>query len=82
MPVSRHELSRATPTLLTALAYEAVFRVPVAELFPGAMNAVRLSVEDRIRAFKKELENSALRGRKAIPIAQKLVWTSERELGE
>ena len=79
-PVSRHERSRAIPPLLTALAYEAIFHVPVGELFPGVMDAVGMSVEDRIREFKRELEDSSARGSKALLTAQKLEWICGREV--
>lgn len=79
-PVSRHELSKSLPPLLSALAYEVVFGIPAGEIFPGVKQAVATIVEERIRAFREELENSTVHGRRAIPIAQKLEWICERNL--
>lgn len=78
-PVSRHERSRVLPTLLTGLAYEAIFQAPVAELFAGLKDVVGITVEERIRELKRELEQSNARGSKALLIAQKLEWMCERE---
>jgi transcriptional regulator with XRE-family HTH domain len=49
--VSRYERGRHLPPLRTALAYEAMLSVPVAQLFPAAFTAVRRSL--RIRAKRR-----------------------------
>lgn len=45
--VSRHETFRRMPSLATALRYEAIFGVPVRELFPGEFHKVELAVHER-----------------------------------
>ena len=40
--ISGHERLRSLPPLLTALAYEVVFRVPVGVLFSGFANSLRV----------------------------------------
>jgi transcriptional regulator with XRE-family HTH domain len=47
--VRHYEQSHRLPPLETALAYEAVFGVPVAELFPGLYAAARKAVRMRAR---------------------------------
>lgn len=47
--VSRYEHGRHLPPLMTALAYEAMFGVPVAELFPSAFGAARAELRRRAR---------------------------------
>lgn len=73
--VSRHEKSLALPPLATALCYEAIFGVPVSDLFPGLKLTVRQAVEDRISEFERELQTSSgvLNGQ-----ARKLAWLDER----
>ncbi len=53
--ISRYERHGRLPPLATALAYEAVFGVPVAELFSGAYRAVRESIQARARRRAEKL---------------------------
>ncbi len=53
--VSRHESGRREPTLKAALAYAAVYRVPVEELFPGLAQAAQMKVIGRKQALLTEL---------------------------
>ena len=53
--VSRYERERRDPTLETALALEAVFGVPIRELFAGRFHKVERSVGDRARALIEKL---------------------------
>ncbi|MCW5976483.1 MAG: helix-turn-helix transcriptional regulator [Bryobacteraceae bacterium] len=46
--VSRYEQRKRTPTLETALAYEAIFRVPVRDLFAGVFAAIERKTLKRI----------------------------------
>jgi transcriptional regulator with XRE-family HTH domain len=48
--IARYELGRREPSLETALALEALFGVPVAELFAGRFNKVEQSVASRAKA--------------------------------
>jgi len=79
VPVSRHERSEAVPNLLTALAYEVIFRVQVSELFPGLYNAVESVIEERLAILEEELQQSTVKGRAAAPIARKLEFSCERK---
>jgi hypothetical protein len=77
--VSRHERLCSTPPFQVALGYEAVFRVPVAELFPGAFERIRQDVEERIARMERGLQDSSAKGREAARIARKLEWIWERQ---
>lgn len=76
--VSRHERTRAHPTFLMALAYEALFRVPVARLFPEPYQSVEQNVEAQLAVLRAELESSTAKGRSAVLVAQKLEWMTLR----
>src|ERR1039458_8748831 len=43
--VSRHERAYSIPSFLIALSYQAIFRVPVSDLFPVAYETVRQTIE-------------------------------------
>jgi transcriptional regulator with XRE-family HTH domain len=76
--VSRHEQSMTVPPLLIAIAYQAVFQVPISDLFPGIQSAVEQAVARRLvelEAGLLERINNAKRRRLA---AQKLAWLDER----
>jgi transcriptional regulator with XRE-family HTH domain len=77
--ISRHERICSTPPFQAALAYEAVFRVPVSELFPGAFERIRQDIEARISRMERELQGSTAKGREAARIARKLEWIWERQ---
>ena len=77
--VSRHERLCSTPPFQVALGYEAVFRVPVSELFPGALERIRQEVEQRIARMERQLQDSSAKGREAARIARKLEWIWERQ---
>lgn len=47
--VSRYERGKHLPTLHTALAYEAILGVPVAQLFPHAFAEVRRALTQRAK---------------------------------
>lgn len=53
--VSRHEQGRREPSLRTALAYAAVYRVPVEELFPGLALAAEMKIQGRKQALLTKL---------------------------
>lgn len=76
--VARHEQFRSLPPLLIALGYEVVFRVPVAELFPGLKQTVEFGIEKRIAEFEQDLRVRTGTWPQAALIARKLEWLSER----
>lgn len=57
---SRHEQFARTPTLETALAYEAVLGVPVRELFAGVYERAERSAVRRARLLSKRLASSGM----------------------
>ena len=76
--VSIHERSVAFPSLIAALSYQAVFRVPVDELFPGIYEPILKSIEERLSEMEKDLHDSAASGRTAEAIARRLEWLCSR----
>lgn len=76
--ISRHERSVTIPGLLIALGYEAIFRAPISEIFPGLYQTVEASIEERLAEMEKNLQQSTTKGRKASSIARKLEWLWER----
>lgn len=76
--VSRHERTKDVPSFLVAIGYEIVFRVPVAELFPGAYAHVGRLIEARVAEMESILHGKGAKGRDANAIAQKLEWIHER----
>jgi transcriptional regulator with XRE-family HTH domain len=78
--VSTHERSQGTPSFLVALSYEAIFGVPVAELFPGFCEAIVANVELRLVEREKMLLDSTVRGRRAALVARQLEWLHERRI--
>jgi len=76
--VGRHERSDALPSLMAALAYQTIFRIPIEELFPGLYETVARGVEARLAALECRLRDSSARSRHAHLTARKLVWLTER----
>src|SRR5579862_1921437 len=77
--VGRHERGDFFPTFLTAVSYELVFQVRIADLFPGAYESVRRQIEERLATFESELQQRNAQGRKAARIARRLEWLWERK---
>jgi transcriptional regulator with XRE-family HTH domain len=80
-PVSRHESAAVVPTLSMALAYEAIFQVPVSELFPDLYRTVEQNVGARLATMEVGLQEKSTKGRDARAIAQKLEWAWARRNG-
>jgi transcriptional regulator with XRE-family HTH domain len=76
--ISRHERSVAIPGLMIVLGYEAIFRVPVSEMFPGLYRTIEAGIEERLAILENELQRSTAKGRQAQSIARKLEWLWER----
>jgi hypothetical protein len=64
-----------------ALAYEAVFQVPVSELFPGFYQTVEHMAETRLAELESALQEKSARDRDAKATARKLQWMWERRTG-
>src|ERR1035437_8318169 len=78
-PVSRHERLCCIPPLLIALSYQAIFRVPISDVFPGVYEASRQAIEERLAKMGHDLEQCSAKGRNAAMIARKLEWMWERQ---
>ena len=77
-PVSRHERSRSIPPLIIALSYQAIFRVPIAELFPGPCETTKRKIEERLAKMEHDLQQRSAKDRDAAMVARKLEWMWER----
>lgn len=78
-PVSRHERFCSVPPLRIALGYQAIFQIPVSELFPGVYEDIKREVEDRLAELERTLQQSSEKGREAARIARTLEWLWERQ---
>jgi DNA-binding XRE family transcriptional regulator len=74
--VSRHERGMNVPPLPIALAYEALFQVPVSELFPAVHQEAAKNVETRLANLESALGGKSVKDRDAKATARKLqfVW--------
>ncbi len=57
--VSRYERSARPPSLQTALAYQAIFDVPVHDLFPGEFQEAVTAVQGRAEQLSRRLDPQA-----------------------
>jgi DNA-binding XRE family transcriptional regulator len=79
--ISRHERCHSLPPLLTALAYEVVFGVPVGDIFPGVRELVASGVEDRISELEKLLEQAKEEDHHSSAMTErKLKWINDRRV--
>lgn len=77
--VCRHENSKVLAPLDTALKYEAIFRVPISNLFPGLHLTLEREVQDSLSKLEHELhEICAQSPAKARRYAKTLAWLDER----
>jgi transcriptional regulator with XRE-family HTH domain len=79
--VSRHETASGIPTLDIGLAYEAIFRIPISQLFPELYRNIEASVEERLSVMEADFRQKGGKGRNARVTAQKLEWTWARKHG-
>jgi len=77
--ISRHERAMSVPPLEAALAYEMIFRTPVAAIFSDMRETIARDIEPKLREMKTGLENRGARDRNASLIAQKLAWLNKRQ---
>jgi len=66
--VSRYERGGRQPNLDTALAYEAIFRVPTRVLFAGRQQKVDQAVRRRVARLQERIgvQNQSLRGSRKL----------------
>jgi transcriptional regulator with XRE-family HTH domain len=62
--ISRYERFRCRPTLDTALAFEAVYRVPAHQLFSGLRDRIRQDVGRRAQTLAARLKDHSKHDRK------------------
>jgi len=70
----RYEKHHRVPTLQVALACEAIFKAPVAELFAGTNDSVVRETGARIATLAAELRKKGLQGKQARYAERKLSW--------
>jgi transcriptional regulator with XRE-family HTH domain len=79
--VSRYEKRKRVPPLQTALACEAVFGVPVSELFAGLNDATHKRIGKRLLGLRSKLQAQSTEGRsksESRQTARKLDWLAGR----
>ena len=76
--VAHHERRRALPSLVMAIGYSVVFRVPIPELFAGLHDGVRDAVERRLLELEHDIRRSSLKPLQRSMAARKLQWLSAR----
>jgi transcriptional regulator with XRE-family HTH domain len=76
--VSRHERFNSSLSLRTALAYAAVFRVPITDLFPGEREAVTSKVDRRIDELEESLKRPTARKDRLHVLPRKVGWIDNR----
>src|SRR6266852_154317 len=77
--VSRYEKRHRLPPLETALACEAIFGVPVSELFAGVRQAVGRDILKRRLELRARLHTKTPRASGALVVAHKLRSLEDRE---
>jgi hypothetical protein len=62
-----------------ALAYEALFRVPVAAIFTGMRSTVARDIEENVATLETRLRGQSGSGRSVRGVAQQLQWLESRK---
>jgi hypothetical protein len=61
-----------------ALAYEVIYRAPMSTLFLGIHDTLKTTIEKRLEAMGKDMQERSAKDRDAGSIARKLEWMTER----
>jgi transcriptional regulator with XRE-family HTH domain len=77
---SRYERFRRTPSLETALACEAIYGVPVKELFAGVSARAERLVRHRARLLRKRLDATGCRSDRLQRVLGEAAPTEESKL--
>ena len=78
-PVSEIEKRHRAPMLRTALALEAIFGVPVGELFAGMREPIAREIEQRVNKLASDLTSKVgTEKRRDYHTARKLSWLQVR----
>jgi transcriptional regulator with XRE-family HTH domain len=76
--VSRYERRKRLPTLRTALAWEAIFNVPLSELFAGLRESVGEEIKEGLIEPRSKLEQGGTKGNELYEATRKMRWLSGR----
>ena len=76
--VSRYEKRTRIPPLQAAIACEAVFGIPVSELFAGMRETAEKDIQKRLLELRSKLQTKDSKGSEAQVDAHKLQWISGR----
>ena len=76
--LSRYEKQRRLPPLRTALAFEAIFKIPLAELFAGLRESVRRETSERIEKLDADVQAPTNSKRQTRLNARKPSWIAEQ----
>jgi DNA-binding XRE family transcriptional regulator len=80
--ISNHERMYALPPLMTAIAYEAVFGVPVSQIFAGVAYGMEQLVERQLTDMEERWRSEAVRGAHAAVVERKIEWLEERRAAQ
>jgi transcriptional regulator with XRE-family HTH domain len=75
--LSRYEKRHTLPPLRTALAFEAIFQTPLAELFAGLRESVGQEISERIEKLDAEFQVPSDSKRQRRLNARKHCWIVE-----
>ena len=78
LPVSYYENRKSVPPLKTQFAYEALFGIPIQELFAGMREEVKKEVEKKLQQMELQLQSKSREGTPGRLNAHKLRWLAER----
>ena len=76
--LSRYEKQRRLPPLRTALAFEAIFKIPLPELFAGLRESVRRETSERIEKLDADVQAPTDSKRQTRLNARKRSWIAEQ----
>jgi transcriptional regulator with XRE-family HTH domain len=78
--LSRYEMHRRLPPLRTALAFEAIYKTPLADMFPGIRDSVARETSERIARLGLHLQIGGDPKRHKRLIARKRSWIAAHQL--
>lgn len=80
--LSRYEKQRRLPPLRTALAFEAIYKIPLAELFAGLRESVGHDTAERIAVLNADFQADSDSKRQRRLVARKRSWIAEHHRPE
>lgn len=79
--ISSHERGVTLPSLTVALHYEALFRIPVSELFPSVYETATRTIETRLAEMESSFAKKSAKDPDANATARKLQFIWARKTG-